>query len=419
MACKCKRTFFALVSTDIEDAAEIASSEFITNSYNVLHSKRILNGKFVRESYDCNNCSFVFDCRNCENCFGATNKMNKKYLFFNEQLTKEEWEKKVAVIDFGDRIIVDEYRQKFRVLINEAVWPENFNERTSDCLGEYLTDSTRMKNCYLCRKNSDNEFWCTFTHFAGTNNAFCFGGAATSNSYYGIVGNASGCKFCEEARQCIDCEYCCQCSNCENCFACVGLNHKRFCLFNKQYMEEEYWILVDKLKTKMLERGEYGEFFPVNFSPSYFPQTCARLFFGADENFADLAGAKKFDPESAGAVGELSASSVVRNADELPNHLSEFNDDLLGQTFFDNTTNRRFSYLRPELDFYRKTKIIPPKIHYVARMEGLFRELNAGIFIEARCINCKKDLTVAKNFTYPHRKIYCHSCYLEYLEENN
>ena len=56
------------------------------------------------------------------------------------------------------------------------------------------------------------------------------------------------------------------CRNINNCFACVGLRKKRFCIFNVQYSEEEYWQRVDELKCVMLERGEYGEYFSAAFS---------------------------------------------------------------------------------------------------------------------------------------------------------
>jgi hypothetical protein len=419
VACKCKRTFYSIASSDIEDSAEIISSEFVSNSYNILHSKRIFNSKFVRESFDCDNCSFVFDCRNCSYCFGATNQRNKKYLFFNEQLSEAEWKKRVAEIDLGERNTFGEYLERFKILVAKAVWPENFNERAVNCSGEYIADSSEMKNCYFCRGNSNNEFWCTFTHFAGSNNAFCFGNAKATDCYYSIAGNSSGCKFGEEVRRCLNVEYCCQCSGCEDCFGCVGIQNKRFCVFNKQYTEKEYWPLVDELKTKMLDNGEYGEFFPLSFSPSYFPQTCAALFYGADLEFAKKAGTKFFDPESEGAVGELSQTNNYINAEDLPGNLSGFEPAVWsGKTIFDSKSKRRFSLLRPELELYGKLGIIPPDSHYTSRVEALYNELNAGIFTNESCFVCGKMVSTTKNRAYPNRKIYCRACYLKYLENN-
>jgi hypothetical protein len=420
VACKCKRTFYSIASSDVEDSAEVISSEFVGNSYNILHSKRIFNCKFVRESLDCDNCSFVFDCRNCSYCFGAVNQRNKKYLFFGEQLSENEWHKKVDDINLGNRIVLSEYLEKFKTLIVGAVWPENFNERVVNCSGEYIADSNEMRNCYFCRGNSQNEFWCTFTHFSGNNNAFCFGNAKASDCYYSIAGNSSDCKFGEEVRRCLNVEYCCQCSGCEDCFGCVGLQNKRFCIFNKQYTEEEYWPLIDELKMKMLERDEYGEFFPLSFSPSYFLQTCAVLFYGADLEFAKKAGVKFFDPESEGAVGELGQADQYVDSSSLPNNLTEFDPSIWsGRAIFDTKAKRRFSFLHPELEFYGKLKVVPPNIHYTARVENLYRELNAGIFIGTECANCGQKIQTTKNYAYPDRKIYCHSCYLKYLERNN
>ena len=97
-ACKSKNSFYSYSTVDMEKSSEVYESSGITRSYNVLNSHRIFNSKFIRQSYDCMNSAFLFDCRNCEHCFGATGKRNRQYVFFNEQLTKEEYEKRVAPI---------------------------------------------------------------------------------------------------------------------------------------------------------------------------------------------------------------------------------------------------------------------------------------------------------------------------------
>ena len=138
-----------------------------------------------------------------------------------------------------------------------------------------------------------------------------------------------------------------QCYNCENCFGCVGLIRKSFCIFNKQYEEAEYWCRVDELKCAMLDRGEYGEFFPAKFSPSYWAVSVGLLYQIEDAEATKL-GALMLNPESAGALGELPAGAIMRSSDELLDNISETEIDVWGgQPMMDPVEKRRYALPKP------------------------------------------------------------------------
>lgn len=46
--------------------------------------------------------------------------------------------------------------------------------------------------------------------------------------------------FCQDCRDCQNCAYCANCYGCVDCFGCVGLMHKKYCIFNRQYSSEEF-----------------------------------------------------------------------------------------------------------------------------------------------------------------------------------
>ncbi|NMC35674.1 hypothetical protein GYA49_01375 [Candidatus Beckwithbacteria bacterium] len=48
---------------------------------------------------------------------------------------------------------------------------------------------------------------------------------------------------------CNDCFRCRSCMNCNDCFACVGLFHKSYCIFNKQYTQTTYKAKIAILKS--------------------------------------------------------------------------------------------------------------------------------------------------------------------------
>ena len=45
-----------------------------------------------------------------------------------------------------------------------------------------------------------------------------------------------------------DCHFCSLCVSCSDCFGCVGLTHKQYCIFNKQYSKEEYFKKIKELR---------------------------------------------------------------------------------------------------------------------------------------------------------------------------
>ncbi len=418
-ACKSKNSFYAYSVDDMENSAEVFESKFIVNSYNVLNSQRIHNGKFVRQSYDCINCSFIFDCRNCENVFGGSNLRNRKYVWFNEQLTKEEWEKRRAEIDLGSRTILEEQIAKFQELIgHKAIWPENFNEQTEGCIGEYLNKCRDCKYLLAGHGSANNYYGAVFIDNS-ENNAFVGGAIGSFDNFYCHAPLKSrGCKYVHSTYESQNMEYCMQCYNCENCFGCVGLIRKKFCIFNKQYGETEYWRRVDELKCTMLDRGEYGEFFPAKFSPSYWAVSVG-LLYQIEEAEATKLGALMLDPESAGALGELPAGAVMRSSEELPDNIMETDIDAWGgQPMMDPTIKRRYALLKPEIILYKELGIAIRAMHPMTRLRSMVFEANSGNFTESHCAACNKPLVVATNKTYPDRTIFCREDYLKFIEAN-
>jgi len=416
LVCKSKRSFYSIAATDVEDSAEIIFSDFVTSSYNILFCNNIHQCSFLRSSRHCINSSFLFDCRNCEFCFGATNQRNKKYLWFNEQLSKEEWERRRAEVDLSKRTILDRYRMQFKTLMEQAIWPENFNEKAVQCLGEYLNDSTNMDHCWSSRDNAHDSSWVIVTLDNSYDNAYCAGTILSNNCYLSIPASSSRALFSYEPRKCIDVEYCIQTINCEHCFGCIGLQHKKFCIFNQQYSEAEYWKKLDEIKCAMLERGEYGEFLPAWMASTYFWDSSAPTYCDADADFAKKVQANVFPPESAGAIGELENAEVV-SAEMIPNAVDDLApEQWIGKAIRDETLKRRFSFLPTEIALYKKLRIAPPVRHYTARIGSLFAEMNLAVFVETTCRQCKRPITTTKNKSFPNRTMYCLECYHRFLE---
>ena len=127
---------------------------------------------------------------------------------------------------------------------------------------------------------------------------------------------------------------------------------------------------------------------------------------------------KPFDPESAGAIGDL-ATGDSTPSHKIPDATLEMDDrDWVGRVVLDESSRRKFTFLKPELEFYRRKKIAPPTRHFTWRMIDLLHESNLAVFEDVVCAKCARSIRVAKNIVYPNRTIYCKPCYLAYLEVN-
>jgi len=414
-----KNSFFCIWTGKNEESAEMHNVEAGQRSVGVDDAARVFNSRYIRDCNNIQNSAFLFLASDLEMCFGAVNRKRKKFMFFDEQLTEGEYKEKISSIDLSSRKEVEKWKVRFDQVMRECVWPAKMSFDDEGSVGEYLYNTRNCKYCFQCVKAARDLYRCSFIAADTFDNAYCICAYDVSNSIGCVDLDVSiNCKFCYSCKSCQNLEYCMACYNCENCFGCVGLNRKQFYIFNKEYSEDEYWQLVDQIKCQMLDSGEYGQFFPLAFSPCYFPQSGAALYFGADEAIGKQLGALEFDPESEGAIGDdLIDKSKTRSSKEIPDTAEELDpDEWVGVPIMDEEYGRRFAFLRPEIEFYRKFKIAPPNRHPVYRMQQMIRRANLAVFEEAVCTKCNKSLTVAKNLTFPERNIYCKPCYRKYME---
>src|SRR3989338_1218067 len=151
IGCQGKNSFYSSDGLDMESSSEVYGGHHVTNSFQIICGQRIYDCRVVSHSYDCSSSAFLFDCRNCEYCFGGTNLRNRKYVFFNEQLTAEVYEQRIKNIDLFRRSVFNRYQKEFETLMEtQAYWPENFNEKSPDSSGEYLRNVIHCQNCFNC-----------------------------------------------------------------------------------------------------------------------------------------------------------------------------------------------------------------------------------------------------------------------------
>ncbi len=415
-----KNCHYGVISYRSEDCLDFTNSRDVQNCYTINHCDKMYNCCFCFESRECLNCNFLFDCRNCENCFGATNKRNKKYLYFNQQLSKEAWEEKIKTMDLSKNSSLQQYQDKFASLMSVAAWPENFNIGGQNNSGEYLLDAVNCKKSYRCENSQDN-YRCVAS-FDCKNAVFSTWIGWSSNVYNCCDSvNADNVKFCFRVWYSTNLEYCLDCMNCDYCFGCVGLQRKKFHIFNVAYSETEYWSKLDAIKCTMLERGEYGEYLSAEFSAVGFQFSMGDTLFNYSEQELSDFKAPLFDPKKGAMIvpGKTDVAAEI-STDDLPDDINDSRiENFIGKPIVDKMINRNFIITKTEFDFYRQKQLPLPRQHFLSRLKSLTQHSNLPISEKTTCGSCQQKIVSYKNGVFFDRKIYCHDCYLKYLEQNN
>lgn len=373
--------------------------------------------------YDCIYCqlcasvmesAFLFDCKNCEHCFMSSNLRNKKYYFYNTQLTKEEYGTRMKEIDLGDYAAYKDYLAHYEEMMKAAVHKNTLNERVINVVGDWTVNS---RDCFEVKFLTGCErvayAQCLFAYRDSYDVVF---GTEGERSYEcvgaSVAGNTFGIKFSSGITDSQNLEYCDSCRDCHDCFGCIGLSHKAFCIFNVQYEEGDYWKKIDEIKTSMLAMGEYGEFFPPDLSPFPYNASLTTAYRGYD----DLEEASRYGyrvekiPEQGSGVPFPGA--IMSGA--LPNHIRDTGDDIVEKTIYDETHGKSFRVTAYELEFYRRHNIPLPRIYPIGRMNQWRDDLDLRLrFFERTCDRCGKSMMSAYAPERPEKSIYCEECYDE------
>jgi len=392
-------------SKDCVDCDSMWESE---TCYECLKGEKLYKCFFCELSSDCLDSCFLFDCKNCSDCFGGTNLRNKKYVFFNEQLTKEDYEKKIESINLGNYETLEEYKKKFLELKKSTIHPALHVKNIVNSLGEFLDN---CKNCYSVYYFYESENSAYSMGALGSKDSYDVdGGTSRERCYEGISISTEklfNVKFFTCVNESRDIEYSDLLRNCHDCFGCIGLSNKSFCILNKQYEEEEYWQTVDQIKFKMLERGEYGEFFPPSLATISYNISILISYRG----FNNLEVAKKYGYRMEEVEKGSEFTGDVVPSEDLPLNIKDVEDSILDKVVLDKESGKKFRIVPYELSFYQKHNLPLPRHHPDTRRN---RKLNFWTlkmeFYDRTCPKCGAKM---QSYFKPNdpETVYCVDCY--------
>lgn len=330
---------------------------------------------FVDDAGSCHDVYFCDDVVGCSNCFGCVSLRQKSYCWFNEQLSKEEYNKRFAAVVWSPEGIEKNKAKLYELRLTRPVahFHGDFNLNTvGDYIdhnknthyafnagknenAKYLQDAWEAKDSMDLTETLDNTFdyECEGTGW-GRNNI------SVSKKWYGSNDYYSELMF-----------------HSDNMFGCVSMSKKKYCIFNKQYSPEEYKKLKEKIVAHMKSTGEWGEFFPMSISPFPYEDSVAQDYFPRDIN------RKKTPYTGADAIRCTNTACAGVGA---------------------------FRLHPTEIEFYKKMRLPAPIKCFPCRLKERLARRTPRKLWKRKCMKCEKELETSYAPDRP-EIVYCEQCY--------
>ncbi len=390
-----------LYTKDTQDSTIILACDRI---YEGIFPERSYNSSFIYFSKDVLNSKYMYDCRSCSDCIGCVNLRHKRFHVFNENVGEEKYKKIAATLETGGFIEHQKTADKFWRLVRSSPIRGERNENTEVSSGVYLVHDKNVQESIWVLNSKDCK-WVDFVENLRDSSDVTISYDAELMYNTALSGTQSWNNICTlNCRNTGDTEYSVYLDNCLYCFGCIGLKNKKFCIFNKQYEEAEYYRIVAEIKENMRKEGTYGEFFPYSLSPFPYNATLAQVIFPKNEEEIKAIGSYYSEP-----VSNVKEGSQVFETKNLPDSILDITKDIIQYPILDEISGRPFRVRDADLQFYQHQKVPLPHEHPNERMKKRFEIVNRFIIEDCSCKKCGVSFRGAlSSDTYI---TYCDSCY--------
>lgn len=363
--------------------------------------------RWVQRCKQCSNVDFCKDCVGCTNCFGCIGLRHKQYHFFNEPLSKKEYEERVQECDTSSHGLVLLLWQRMKDLDLGRPHRSAVIDQTEDATGDYIVKSRRIRNSFDIEECEDVADSIGIEYGKDVARAAFLYHPELSYEQLSIT-YSQRVRFSYGVYGSNDIEYCMMVHNgSHDCFGCVGLKRNSYCILNKQYPPEEYRVCRERLVKHMKDTKEYGQFFSPSLSPFAYNETVAQEYYPLTKKEALIKGYRWKDD-----IDEIPKVEKIIPAELLPDAIDDIPDDILNWALKCEMTKRPFRIMNRELSFYHKHRIPIPRFHPDERHRRRMALRNPRKLWQRKCDKCGKDIQT----TYaPDRPeiMYCESCYLK------
>lgn len=405
-------------SKDSMDNYGIRSSELCFECIDCYGCSRLL---YSQECNDCLNSAFLLNCKNCTDCFGCVNLRNKSYCFFNEQLTKEEYKKRVAEMQPNTRINVEKNRAQFVEFAKKQIVPALVENHSTNVSGNWLDECKNINVSFDCGKVEDGKYLFGIMEAKDVMDYTYWG--KSSELIYECSSVGRQCSQVFFSNECWDqlirAQYCANCHSSSDLFGCVGLRKKQYCILNKQYTKEEYEALLPKIIEHMnampykdsLEREyKYGSTMPLNIHAFTYNETIAQELFPISKEQAEKQGYRWAEPEA-------KSHNVTLKGEDVPGSIEQVDEQILKETIgcahevkCNHQCTHAFKITASDLNFYKRMGIPIPKLCPNCRHFARLAQRNPIKLWTRQCAKCGKEIKTSYAPDRP-ETVYCKQCY--------
>jgi len=236
---------------------------------------------FSQNCAQCRNSWFLKNCKSCKHCFGCTNLSHKEYWIYNKPYSKQDYEEFMKGFFSGKYSVIQKLVEQFGNYTKTQIHRATQNISVENCTGDYLLNSKNLEHCFEAALSEDCRHSSTF---GWVQNCMDVNLAAKGSYLYESIGmDGYECAFdINVANNPQNVWYSMFVHTSQNCFGCCGLRNAKYSIFNKAYSKKDYLELREKIIAHMKETGEWGEFFPVKYSPFAYNETLAQPKFDND-----------------------------------------------------------------------------------------------------------------------------------------
>ncbi len=424
-----RNAYLCFDSDFVEDSAYLVKATQMKNSFDsheVIEDELCYEDVMVYKSYktlysvDCESCVDVWfskGLRGCTNCFGCVNLRGKSYYFFNEPLSKEEYEKKISELNLDSYSSITNLHNKVLEFWHKFPVKYYHGIRNHNCTGDRISDSKNVKDSVSVQEG-ENMRYIQISVLKAANSYDCV------QLFMGVE-NAYECATCGEGaynlKYCFNCwgeprdlEYSAYCVGATNCFGCVGLTKKQYCILNKQYSKENYFEMVEKIKKHMNEMPfldslgriyKYGEFFPAEFSPLAYNESLAQDYVPLTKEEAKAKGFlwRETNPRE---------FQTTMQSIDLPDSINDVSDEITKEVIACADCNKAYRIINIELQFYKRIGLPLPRKCHNCRFSDRFKFINKPKLYTRSCMKEGCNNEFETSYAPDQLEIiYCEKCY--------
>lgn len=367
--------------------------------------------RFSIDSSGCRNSAFLLDCKAVSDCFMSYGLRNAQYVWRNQQLTQADYQAKLAKVQHGSYTTTQKLLDEFAELKKKHTFKYYHGLNNENFSGDYLErcsnthasfESYELENCKYCihgNKIKDSHD----TYVVVDNSQLVYDVVSGIDLYR----NAFSYSYWHGS----DGQYCDSVYHGKNLFGCVGLRHNNFHILNKEYPQDEYDHLRNKLIEHMRQMGEYGQFFPVTLSPFAYNETAAFDHFPLSKAMVQQNGWRWRDDDE---------RTVRYSSYRIPDAIQTVKDDIVSALLTCETCKKNYKILQRELKFYRQQLIPIPRQCQDCRHRNRLHNRNPRHLWNRQCMctqpnhdhagQCGTHFETAYPTDNP-AIVYCEACY--------